>query len=161
MGANELGSLIWRERELLETLLFKLEVEQLLMTTGMTQWSGRASGEINMVTSQLRQVGLTRTLEVEALSKEWGAPEESTLRQLIAVAPTAVWKEILEAHLLALTNLTRKIQGVKEVNEGFLRSAMRSTTETLAKSGSLTNLYNARGQINSADSIVRFLDKEI
>lgn len=31
MGANELSALLWRERELLELLVFKLEEEQLLL----------------------------------------------------------------------------------------------------------------------------------
>ena len=45
MGVHELSALLWRERELLEVLQFKLEVEQLLLTTGNTRWLNRASAE--------------------------------------------------------------------------------------------------------------------
>ena len=34
MSANDLSNLLWRERELLELLVFKLEEEQLLLTAG-------------------------------------------------------------------------------------------------------------------------------
>ena len=34
MSANDLSNLLWRERELLELLVFKLEEEQLLLVAG-------------------------------------------------------------------------------------------------------------------------------
>ena len=45
MGANELSALLWRERELLELLSFKLEEEQLLLTAGKSPlWVCREVG---------------------------------------------------------------------------------------------------------------------
>ena len=35
---EKLSLILWRERELLETLLYRLEVEQLVMATGRTRW---------------------------------------------------------------------------------------------------------------------------
>src|SRR5438045_4734995 len=38
MGLAELSSILWRERDMLELLLFKLEEEQLVLAAGRTRW---------------------------------------------------------------------------------------------------------------------------
>ena len=45
MSANDLSNLLWRERELLELLVFKLEEEQLLLTAGKSRWLPQATRE--------------------------------------------------------------------------------------------------------------------
>ena len=37
MGLAELSSILWRERDMLELLLFKLEEEQLVLAAGRTR----------------------------------------------------------------------------------------------------------------------------
>ena len=161
MSANELSALLWRERELLELITFKLEVEQLLLTSGKTRWLSRASGEIEQVTDRLRSVGLARTVEVENVAEEWQAPEGATLRELLAKAPTGPWQEIFEAHLKALTDLTTKVRTVRDANEQLLRSAARATQETIASTGETVHVYDARGVAGAQTVDARFLDKEI
>jgi hypothetical protein len=80
VGANELSALLWRERELLELLLFKLEEEQLLLTAGKSRWIQHATREVEQVMERLRTSGLARTVEVAEVARQWGVPEESTLR---------------------------------------------------------------------------------
>ena len=41
MALAELSNVLWRERELLEMLLFKLESEQLVLAAGRTHWLAR------------------------------------------------------------------------------------------------------------------------
>src|SRR4051812_39244560 len=43
MALTEVSNVLWRERELLEMLLFKLEEEQLLLTAGRTRWLPHAT----------------------------------------------------------------------------------------------------------------------
>ncbi len=42
MAASELSAQLWKERELLELLLFKLEEEQLLLIAGKSRWISHA-----------------------------------------------------------------------------------------------------------------------
>ena len=49
MSLTEVSSILWRERELLELLLFKLEEEQLLLAAGRSRWLGHATREVEMV----------------------------------------------------------------------------------------------------------------
>ena len=82
MGAQELSTRLWQERELLDLLVFKLEEEQLLLTSGKTRWLGFATREVEQVLERLRGAGVDRTVEVAALAVEWGLPDDATLRQL-------------------------------------------------------------------------------
>ncbi|MET1051468.1 MAG: flagellar protein FlgN [Mycetocola sp.] len=161
MGANELSALIWRERELLELLVFKLEVEQLLLTTGKTRWLHIATGEIEHVVASLRDVGLARSVEVAAVAREWGVSEDATLRHLIDHAPPGPWPDIFDSHLGALTRLTGEVAVLRDTNERMLRAAARSTQETLARASADAGLYNAAGAADGPSSSARIFDKDL
>ncbi|RZI81075.1 MAG: flagellar protein FlgN, partial [Microbacterium sp.] len=66
MGANELSMQLWRERELLEMLIFKLEEQRLLLESGGMRWIHFATREIEQVLERLRESGLGREVEVAA-----------------------------------------------------------------------------------------------
>lgn len=148
MSANDLSALLWRERELLELLTFKLEVEQLLLTAGRTRWIDHATREVEQVLDRLRGTGLERSVAVSELAREWGTDDEAPLRDLVAAAPVGPWGEIFGAHLAAMTELTERIARLRDENERFLRAAARATQEALA--GSVPDdaplTYDATGQ---------------
>lgn len=161
MGANELSALIWRERELLELLVFKLEVEQLLLTTGKTRWLHLATTEIEQVLGSLREVGLARGVEVASVAAIWGTSEDATLRQLVDRAPAGPWSGIFANHLAALTQLTGDIAALRDTNENMLRAASRSTQETLANTSADTGVYNANGAADGPETASRLFDKDL
>lgn len=161
MGANELSALIWRERELLELVVFKLEVEQLLLTTGKTKWLHTATTEIEQVVESLREVGLARSVEVAAVAREWGASEDVTLRHLIENAPAGPWAEIFTDHLNGLTQLTQEIKVLRDTNEQMLRAASRSTQETLAQTSADAGVYTANGVPDGQSSAARIFDRDL
>ncbi len=132
MGAQELSSLLWKERELLELLTFKLEEEQLILTSGNTRWLQHATREVEQVVERLRSAGLGRTVEAAALAKEWDIDEEASLHDIAAKAPAGPWAEIFAGHLKALGELTARIRELHDANDQFLRAAARSTQETVA-----------------------------
>jgi flagellar biosynthesis/type III secretory pathway chaperone len=161
MGMHELSALLWRERELLEILLFKLEEEQLLLTSGKTRWLKRATSETEQVTARIREVGLARTVEVAAVAEEWGAADDSSLRDLIARSPQEVWSDILESHLADLGELVARIQVVRDENVQLLREANRATQETIANVSVEPSTYDATGTASTGTDGARFLDKEV
>lgn len=161
MGVNELSAVLWRERELLEMLLFKLEEEQLLLTAGKSRWVGHASREIEQVMNRLRDAALGRSVEVTELAAEWGSPEDATLREIIAVAPAGPWHDIFEAHLVAMTELTNQIREVRDVNEQFLRTAVRGVQETLAGAEAVASTYDASGATEHAHMSSMLFDEKL
>jgi 1,4-alpha-glucan branching enzyme len=149
VGANDLSALLWRERELLDLLIFKLEEEQLLLTSGKTRWLHHATREVEQTLERVRSAGLAREVEAVAVATEWAADPDSGLRGLVSAAP-ATWQEILGAHATAMTKQAARIKELRDANEQFLRAAARSTQETLAnlQPGAVT--YDARGAAGTA-----------
>src|SRR5438067_13785285 len=87
MGLREVSAILWRERHLLELLLFKLDEEQLLLAAGRTRWLPRATREVEMVLEEIRQTELERAVEVSRVAADLALPAGSSLRQLAAAAP--------------------------------------------------------------------------
>ena len=56
MGLMQLSDVLWQERHLLELLLFKLEEEQMILTSGRTRWLGHATREVETVLDDLMSV---------------------------------------------------------------------------------------------------------
>jgi hypothetical protein len=145
MSANDLSTILWRERELLELLLFKLEEEQLLLTAGKAKWLPFATREVEQVLARLRTAGMERTVESAAVALEWGGADDATLRELVDLAPGDAWRDIFESHLLALTALTAQIAEIRDTNLSYLRAASRSTQETLAGMVPGAGVYDVSG----------------
>lgn len=162
MAASELSAQLWKERELLELLLFKLEEEQLLLIAGKSRWISHATREVEQVIERMRATGLARTVEVAALAEEWGLGQDATLRELASAAPNGIWSDILGSHLTAMTELTAQIAEVRDTNERLLREAARSTQETLSSlsgTGDDAGVYGAGGAGSIGDT-ARFFDTE-
>src|SRR5438270_4509660 len=97
MSLVELSSILWRERDMLELLLFKLEEEQLVLTAGRTRWLSHATREVEMVLEEIKRAELARSIEVDAVAAELGLEPGASLRRLADGAP-APWKGLLEQH---------------------------------------------------------------
>ncbi|MBO3664614.1 flagellar protein FlgN [Microbacterium stercoris] len=161
MGANELSAQLWRERELMEMLLFKLDEQQLLLSAGRARWIHYATREVEQVLDRIRQTGLGRAVEVAALADEWGADDDATLAQLIEHAPTDAWREVFSEHLRAMTQLADEIAQQRDANELQLRAAVRATQEAIAGLGAGPGEYTAGGTAARGDAAPRILDTDL
>lgn len=161
MGVNELSTLLWRERELLELLMFKLDEEQLLLTSGKSKWLPFATREVEQVLARLRKSGIERTVEASAVAVEWGIGDEATLRELAEHAPSDAWRDILSSHLTALTSLTHQIASVRDTNLQYLRAATRATQETLAGMSTDRGGYDGHGATATVSASAHLFDRQI
>ncbi len=160
MGASEVSALLWRERELLELLLFKLSVQRLVLENGQMRWVGLASREIEQVLGLLRETSLSRDVEMTALAHAWGNPQAVKLSDLAAVAPTEPWREILLDHRAALTALMSELSQEKTSAEMYLRQASLAVQDTLASVTSGTGEYTSHGGQVQSDT-ARIVDREM
>ncbi|KNC20029.1 flagellar biosynthesis protein FlgN [Arthrobacter sp. RIT-PI-e] len=152
MSAQDLSALLWQERELLELLVFKLEEEQLLLTSGRTRWLHHATAEVEQVLGRLRDIGLARAVHASDVAAQWGIDGGASLRELAVAAPEGPWNELLGAHLQAMTVLVAQIAALRDSNQQFIRAATRSTQETLAGIGTGAGTYAADGAASSGFS---------
>ena len=87
VGANELSNELWRQRELLELLLYKFEVEQLLLASGKARWVPHATREAEVVIERLRTATLSMSVSASALAIEWNLPADT--RRPLSTRPIA------------------------------------------------------------------------
>lgn len=145
MSATDLSMHLLRQREVLELMLFKLDELEMLLSTGRTRWVQHATVEVDRVAKALTAGTIERdTLFVE-VAAGWGAPEATTLRELVEVAPTDAWREVMGSHHDALSALAAEIAEKKSSVNQHLRTALRVTQETIAGLGEPSGEYAASG----------------
>lgn len=160
MGMQSLSSMLWRERQLLELLLFKLEVEQLLLTSGHTRWLSHATDEVEAVLEQIRATELGHAVESDAVAAQLGIPAGSTLAQLAAAAPTP-WAGLLSEHRDAFIDLTGQIERLAADNRTLLTASHRAAQETLMAVTQAVQTYDANGHAGSPTGSASLLDETL
>lgn len=158
MGLSEVSNILWRERQLLNLLLFKLEAEQLFLSTGRTRFLSEATREVEMVINELKEVELMRAVGVDTLAAELGLGPSPSLRELAEATP-APWNHIFEEHRKAFLNDTQEIFTMAEMNRNLLSNghrAAREALEWLANGGvgseAPVDAYSASGSAAAASS---------
>ena len=161
MGLAEVSDILWRERELLDVLLFKLEEEQLLLAGGKVRWLSRATREVELVLEQIRLTELTRAMEVDVVATGLGLESGPSLSALADAAP-APWGDLLRAHRTAFLTLTKEISALAEANRQYVSSAYHSAEDTLrALGGTQVDGYTSTGQRSGSVRRQRLLDEAI
>ena len=130
MSLTEVSSILWRERELLDLLLFKLEEEQLLLAAGRIRWLAHATREVEMVLAEMKRAELGRAVEVEAVAASLGLPSGVSLRELAEVAPPP-WDNILREHRSAFLKATEEISALAKHNKDLLAAGYHSARQSL------------------------------
>ncbi|WP_313821869.1 flagellar export chaperone FlgN [Citricoccus sp.] len=147
MQADELSNELWRERGILENLLYKFTTQRLLVTNGESRWLGRCTSEIEALKNQLSTTQLTVDVLSSSLAQLWGMTTEGspTLRELVAAAPAeGPWAGILQDHHAAIVSLAEEIRTVSEENARFLKAANISLQEAGQQTGPAVT-YTAAG----------------
>ncbi|GAA1156393.1 flagellar export chaperone FlgN [Nesterenkonia sandarakina] len=154
MSANALSTRLWRERELLDLLQFKLEEQQLLLLSGKSQWIDHATREIESVVDKLQGASLSRAVESAHLASSLGLAGDVTLTQLAAAVEDPAWREVLEQHLRALRDSASTITALRDTNSSYLRAAQRAAQESLAA-------LDPAGSASSTDTGPRLIDTDL
>jgi hypothetical protein len=149
MSWEELSALLWKERELLELLLFKIEEEQLVLASARTRWLAHATREVEVVLAEIRQQELQRAVTVEALAATCGCGSQPSLTTLAAHAPEP-WPDLLRAHRAAFLALTAEISTMAEANRDLLAAGARATREALlGLEQSVGSTYSPQGRVTT------------
>lgn len=127
---EELSLVLWRERELLETLLFKLETEQLVLASGRPRWVARASDEVAEAVQRIRETEVLRVDAAARAAARVGLDVDSSLTALVEASPEP-WKSILDDHRTAFLQLTADIAALAERNRELITSGYRAAREAM------------------------------
>jgi hypothetical protein len=147
---DKLSQILWRERELLDSLLFKLEMEQLVLGSGRTRWLARSAREVALVLEVLRETEILRSVAADEAAESLGMSSNPSLRAL-AEAVDEPWRTILLEHKEAFETVSREITALAETNRELLTVGLRSAREALLSLEQVAQGYSPDGAAVLAD----------
>src|SRR5688500_18183053 len=127
---QHLSTLLWREQELLDLLLFKAEEKQYLILTGKTRWLARIAHEIEVVLDQLRTLEVERAAATEAIAVALGLGANPSLRQVADAAP-APWNDLFAKHHEALLVLVTDLRSLSDANRELIEGGLAAIGDAL------------------------------
>ncbi|RLV48793.1 flagellar protein FlgN [Nocardioides mangrovicus] len=157
---DKLSDILWRERELLDSLLFKLEVEQMVLATGRTHWLGRAAREVELVLTVLRETEILRSVAADEAAETVGLSPNPSLRALAEAAPEP-WRGILLDHRQGFEEVSRQITALAENNRELLTVGLRSAREALLDLEQSAEGYRPDGGAVLTELTPRLVDRSL
>jgi flagellar biosynthesis/type III secretory pathway chaperone len=148
----DLAAILWRQRELLERLVYRLECEQLLLASGRTRWLATATAEVEGLLAEIAVIEVQRAAAADAACRELGLPAGSTLEVLAAKAQPP-WTGVLLDHRQVLLSLTSELSALAETNKHLMAAGMQAVESTLAQlgyRGDRSDGYDAQGRTGTA-----------
>lgn len=130
MDYQHLSTLLWREQELLDLLLFKAEEKQYLIISGKNRWLPRIAHEIEVVLDQLRTLEVERAAVTEVIAGALGLEPNPSLRT-IAEHASAPWNDLLVGHHETLLVLVTELRGLSDANKELIASGLAAIDEAL------------------------------
>jgi flagellar FlgN protein len=162
LSLDEVSQTLWRQRQLLDLLLCKLEVEQLVLASGKPRWLPTVTREVEYVLAELKQVDLLRAMLIDSVAAEYGLEPGATLRQLGEAVPSP-WDGLLEQHRLAFLSLSEELAAVARTNRELLAKGAATVREALDRLCDTApqpppDTYSAAGVAAAGSAGARFVD---
>ena len=157
---EKLSLILWRERELLELLAYKLELERLVLASGHSRWLGRANREVEDVLVTLRETEVLRAVATDEAALEAGLEANPGLSALAECADEP-WRSILLDHRDAFLAITREIADLSDATKGLLTTGYRSAQETLLAIRGTTEGYTPDGAAVPATPSRHLIDRSL
>lgn len=130
VGLSELSNLLWRERQLLDLLQFKLEEECLLLETDRSRWLAHAARETELVVDEIGRAEMTRALELASVGPALELGPQPTLADLAAAAPSP-WSALFTAHREALRLAGQEVLETAARSRQLLEQGREDTVRVL------------------------------
>jgi hypothetical protein len=161
MALSDVSNILWRERQLLELLVFKLEEEQLVLAAGRTRWLAHATREVETVLEEIKRIELERAMQVQDAGRELGLSGAPTLKELAQITAPP-WDTIFADHRRAMLTLAQEIDSITKSNRDLLQRGHQAAREALAAMGEIDiEAYDAHGTLPDRSLALRIVDEAI
>jgi FlgN protein len=157
---EKLSLILWRERELLELLAYKLELERLVLGSGHTRWLAQSNREVEEVLVSLRETEVLRAMAADEAAHAVGLDPNPSLSGL-AEAAAEPWRTILLDHRDAFLVATREIAELSDANKGLITAGYRSAHETLLAIRGTAEGYRPDGAAVTATPSRHLVDRSL
>jgi hypothetical protein len=152
VGYSAVSALLWREREALQLLLFKLVEEQLILQAGQTRLLPDANQEIELAVDQLRCAEVLRAAEVDAIAEQLEVVELPTLAEFSEAAPEP-WATVFTEHRESLRQLVDEVETATGTNRALLVAGARSQRVRATQTAAVPNTIALKSQLSDLQDI--------
>ena len=157
---EKLSLVLWRERELLEALQYRLEVEQLVMATGQTRWLASAARDVELAVEELREMEILRAVAADEAAANAGLDPNPSLASLVDAADEP-WRSILADHREAFAAMSDEIERIAATTRVLIANGLRAAHETLLGTAAAGQLYTAAGSAVSDGARTAVVDRSL
>jgi hypothetical protein len=149
MSLPDLAAVLWRQRELLELLTYRLECEQLMLAGGRTRWLPAATSEVETLLDELKVIEMQRAAVSDVAARDLGLRAGATLEELAGTAQPP-WTDVLIEHRNALIAISGELAMLAETSKAMTGAGLAAVEQTLAslggRVGASSQGYDARGR---------------
>lgn len=149
MSLPDLAAVLWRQRELLERLVYRVECEQLLLAAGRSRWLATATAEVESLLAELQVIEIQRAATADQVCRGMGLPPGASLEELAGTAQPP-WTGVLLEHRQALLTSMSELSALAETSKHLMTAglkAVESSLENLGLRGGTSSVgYDARGR---------------
>ncbi len=138
MVSDELSTCLWTQRQALETLAYRLEVEMLMAAAGRSQGLARSTAATELALADLLVADARRAMAADELATALGLSPGATLEQLADALPDG--SDVLRSHARHLHHLVGEVETLTEQTRRLLARNLAATTDALALLG-VTSSY--------------------
>jgi hypothetical protein len=156
---DELEATLAIERQLLESLLFKLTQAKLILASSEARFVGPALEEVTAVMQTIRGAEQKRAAAVAAVASEWGVPAQAVTLAYLAEHAPIPHKERFSSLRYELMDLTEDIERITRENERLATgnlSLIQGTLNALHHATAEGTAYTAAGRLPSTTNPIRF-----
>jgi hypothetical protein len=143
--AEELSHQLWTMRELLEQLVYKLEIQGLVLGAGRARWLPYVTAEIEATIDAIGAVEQDRAAASLRLARQYGIGNSLSLAEMVSNVPEP-WASLLSQHRLHLLSLQAEIEDIAHTNHEMAKRSLLRSREIIASLGEPTvDVYDPRG----------------
>ena len=160
-AAEELSHQLWMLRELMEQLVYKLELQSMLLAAGRVRWLPFIAAEVDAVIDAVCRLEDDRQTASRRLAMQIGVSAGSSLTE-VADQLADPWGSVLRQHRLHLLSLQGEVEAAAQANHELARRGVLRTRELLAGLGEETvDLYTPSGVASASPLASRRLDRTV
>lgn len=160
MSLQTLSTFLWHERHLLDQLLYRLQVERLVLDAGRADRLPMAAQDVDDVLERIRTAELGRSTALDDVARDLHLDPDATLAQ-VAAAVDAPWNDLFRQHREALVALAGAISDVAHDNQQVLAAANHAAQETLMDLQQSLGTYDEHGAPQSGPADAQIVDTSI
>jgi hypothetical protein len=156
----ELSRVLWQQRDLIERLEYRLEVQQLIMVAHRTDRLATAVGEVEAAIEQIRLAEERRLQVVREVASALGLPPTATITQIRAVVDPP-WDYVLSDHHAAFLRLVASTEELTSRNRELAHHGLGDARTAVAHLGGATpRTYGKKGDRSSLSLPPTLVDQQ-